>query len=302
MSATADRPSIQAQVADIDHLLVQVADHPIMEPNLRARRADLEQELAQWPAQQWLVPRVQMFFYGQPVMGTLGIDAAFVSKILDPFQQMVKTEFVSRRHGGTGTRGKRRGESHARLLLTGLPRGSVGVELSQPAPEDMLDAQDLSETLQALTEVIRAAGMTDDSFDNALATSNTRILTNLRQFFGQLADNHARIRMESGSSICELDDRQVAEGRARVEATRTEDRTVTLPGTFRGLTLDTWRFDFRPAQGDPISGELAESIEENEAAAMAQRTNQPVEAVLKLTTLTSRSGAQRLSYELLRLQ
>jgi len=64
---------------------------------------------------------------------------------------MVKSQFVSLRHGQVGQRGPRKSENEARLLLTGLPRGSFGLELSQPFQEDWVTANEVSDTLVTLS-------------------------------------------------------------------------------------------------------------------------------------------------------
>ena len=61
----------------------------------------------------------------------------------------------------------------------------------------------------------------------------------------------------------------------RVGSAKTLDREVTLNGTFRGATLDSWRFDFRTgddAAGEVISGRIAEEVADEDVTAMIQPT------------------------------
>jgi hypothetical protein len=67
---------------------------------------------------------------GRPVYGSMGIDASFAGRMLEPFQSMVMADYADRWHGVLGSRGRRPGEAQAKLLLTGLPRGSFGLELA----------------------------------------------------------------------------------------------------------------------------------------------------------------------------
>lgn len=144
MSLREKREFIQAQILETDRLLELAGDHPLMSPALVQRKAEFENALKELPppARQ---PRTVLFFAGGPVVGTRGIDAQFASTVIEHFVQMVKSQYASVKHGDVGSRGVRRGESEARLLLTGTPRGSFGLELSQPDAENFLAAEQLSE-------------------------------------------------------------------------------------------------------------------------------------------------------------
>ena len=75
--------------------------------------------------------RTVLFFSGEPVQGSLGIDASFAGRVLEPFQNMVMADYADRWHGVVGSRGRRAGEAQSRLMLTGLPRGRrLGIDPS----------------------------------------------------------------------------------------------------------------------------------------------------------------------------
>jgi hypothetical protein len=217
------------------------------------------------------------------------------------FDQMVKTQYSAIKHGGVGLRGVRRGESEARLLLTGLPRGSFGLELSQPDSEDFLAAQQLAGVLAQLTRVIESAGRDDESFAIALDDVSPRVLQRLKEFFKAAADHHARMRVVSGDLECELSDTAVAQALERVSLAETQEQTVEIRGVFRGATLDTWRFDFRTDPGDNISGRLGDEVSDEDAVEMIRCTERPCTGTFRRTLVTTRSGMLRTRHELLAL-
>lgn len=81
-----------------------------------------------------------------------------------------------------------------------------------------------------------------------------------------------------------------------------EDKIAHRLGVFRGATLDTGHFDFKPDDGAAISGEIGEALTEEQAAAMHLLTNRGCEATLNQTTLTPPSGRPREKFELLNLK
>jgi hypothetical protein len=216
----------------------------------------------------------------------------------------VKTQYSAQKHGRVGARGPRRDESEARLLLTGLPRGSFGLELSQPQPEDFIAAAQLSDTLVRLTEVIAAAADTDERFSVSLDHVSPRVLPRLKDFLGIVASNNASLGVESGELKVELPVNRLEAALERVGSAKTSDREVTLEGTFRGATLDSWRFDFRTdgEAGEVISGRIAQEVEDEAVTAMIQLTTKPCRAKLREITVTTSDGASRKRYELLALE
>src|SRR5436309_8396497 len=151
MSAFSQRSFVQSQMVEMDRLLDLAGGDPLMGPGLRQRKEELARELQTLPAA-GKQPRTVLFFTGQPVVGTRGIDAEFAAKVLEPFLEMVKTQYAATKHGNVGARGPRRDEAEAKLLLTGLPRGSFGLELSQPEPQDLFTGEHLGDVLVRLTE------------------------------------------------------------------------------------------------------------------------------------------------------
>ena len=182
MSALEDRAFVQAQIVETERLLEMAGDHPLMAPPLRQRRDALADELRRHASAQ-KIPRTVLFFTGEPVQGSSGIDAQFASCVLQPFLEMVKTQYAATKHGHVGARGRRRDESEAKLLLTGLPRGSFGLELSQPDPPAPFSGEALSEVLVCLTDVIKSAAESDEGFAHALEDTSPRVLDRLKDFF-----------------------------------------------------------------------------------------------------------------------
>jgi hypothetical protein len=268
-----------------------------MSPALGQRKAEFEKQLKELPppARQ---PRAVLFFAGGPVVGTRGIDAQFAANIVEHFVQMVKSQYSAVKHGGVGARGVRRGESEARLLLTGTPRGSFGLELSQPDAQDFLAAEQLSDVLAQLTKVIESAGRDDESFAFALDEVSPRVIERLKGFFKVASDNKARMRIVSGDLECQLDEQNVVQAFERVSAADTKDEIVGMPGIFRGATLDTWRFDFRIENGENITGRLGEDVTHDQALEMIHLTDSQCVGTFHQTLVKTRSGMLRTRYEL----
>jgi hypothetical protein len=294
------RSFFQSQILEMDRLLEVAGGDPLMGPGLRQRKVELEQRLRALPAMT-RQPRSVLFFTGQPVSGSRGIDAEFASKVLAQFLEMVKTQYAATKHGNVGARGPRRDESESRLLLTGLPRGSFGLELSQPEPADLFAGERLSDVLVRLTEVIKSAGESDEEFAVAMGEASPRVLQHLKDFFRVVADNQADVRVVSGDLECSLNRALVTQAFERVNSTETHESEVEIQGIFRGATLDSGRFDFRTDAGETIAGRIGDNVSDVDLETMNRYTNQHCTASLRETTITTRSGAARTRHELVRV-
>jgi hypothetical protein len=301
MTSREKRRFLKRQIAESERLKELAGDHPLMGPLIAQREEEFRQELRDLPAG-GREARTVLFFTGDPVYGSKGIDAHFASTLLLPFLEMVKSEYVAEKHGHVGERGPRRDEDEARLLLTGLPRGSFGLELSHPESEDLFAEEQLSNVLVKLTELFSSAGKSDEDFVHALEEVSPRVYARLPDFFKSIHDHGANIRMQTGDLEFALDKEHVAEAFTRVNSVHTIEDEVEKEGVFRGATLDTWKFDFRTNDDDTITGRLSPDLDETRVANMLRLTNQPSTARLKETKITTQGGAVRTRYELIDVQ
>ena len=289
-----------AQMAEMDRMLALAGDHPVMGPAIRNRRAAFEAQLKELPVY-ITSPRAILYFSGAPVFGSLGIDAGFVAKVLDPFLEMVKTQYAATKHGRVGARGPRKDETEARLLLTDLPRGSFGLELSQPLPHDLFSGQQLKQVLTDLTELIGSAGENEQSFAKSLGQISPRVLPRLTDFLKTVADAKAELRVVSDQVERYLSQPQLEQAKELVLTLKSEEEEIREPGFFRGATLDSWRFDFRTDGGESLNGRLSQDMNEDQAASLLPQANQHCVARLSKTTVTTRGGTPSIRYELLEL-
>lgn len=300
------RQFIQLQLQENARLLDMAGDDAFTAETLRLRGESLEQELAaatELPPS----PRTVLFFSGMsggPVWGSLGIGARFASDVLTPFQEMVKTQYCFMKHGRSGERGPRKDEEEAELYITALPRGSFGIELSRPVSEDFVAGEQLALSLRSLTSLVEAAaGSSNLRFDEMLEGIAPRVLSSLKTFLDVVQRGSVHLRIQTGNLEASLPPDRVAAALERVGSTEIYDRTIDMEGVFRGATLDTCRFDFRPlAGGKAISGRLSKDFPEFKALALGELMNSTCTAKFLQTTVTANNGTPRVRYELLDLQ
>ena len=298
MSTRSDRDFLQVQLIEMQKFSEMVGDHPLMSIATKSRIRQLEKELAELPTDV-KEARAVLFFSGDPVQGSIGIDANFVGLVLKPFQFMVMAAYADRWHGSVGLRGRRKGEDQSRLLLTGLPRGSFGLELSAATDGDPVAENRLADTLAGITRLVDAAARSDEDFAGQINESAPRVIQNLRDFLGEVARGNAGLRLESGDFRCSMNPGEAKEAFNRVSATTTTEEEIEYSGIFGGALLNDWRFNFATDGGLTIAGRIDDSLSEKEVISWgSQLLNQPCVASLTRSTVRFRKGEDRTTYTL----
>ncbi|WPJ96973.1 hypothetical protein SH580_04530 [Coraliomargarita algicola] len=298
MTTRRTRDFIKTQLLETERLIELTGEHPVMALGLSQRKEELNEMLQQLPVGN-KEPRTVLFFSGEPVVGSTGIDASFAGRILAPFQNMVMSEHAQRWHGALGSRGRRTGEEESRLILTGLPRGSFGLELSKANNEELFEEDQLADTLAHVTRLVESAGRSDEDFAAELDDTAPRVIQSLREFLKVVSEGHAGLRMESGDYRCTLNPVEASDAYDRVNSTQTSETVIQERGVFKGLLLESWRFDFVNDAGHKISGKLDDNLSKEQAVELLKNyTEEHCIADLVKTTVLFKNGKVRTSYTL----
>lgn len=298
MTTRAQREFWKVQLLDTRRLLEAAAGHPLMSVALEERQRELEGKIAALPLGS-KEARTILFFSGEPVQGSIGIDASFAGRVLEPFQSMVMADYADRWHGVVGSRGRRTGEAESRLLLTGLPRGSFGLELTRADNDELFEENQLADTLAHVTKLVEAAARSDEDFAAELDETAPRVIQNLREFLEVIARGKAGLRLESGDFRCTMDPIEANEAFNRVAGTITSDELVSIPGVFKGVLLESWKFDFVTEENHRVGGKIDESLTEEQVIALNRSLfNERCVAALLKTTVLFKNGRVRTTHTL----
>ncbi len=303
MTPFRQRETAQTELSALKALLQATPDDPFAKPMLTDRIHELEASLAAMEHRPQLAPEAEIFFEDGPTLGSEGIEVTFTSNILDSYQNMLRDHYAAKHCGVLRHSGRQRGANQAKLYLTALPRGSFGLQLSQPHVQDFVAAQNLSAVMQDISALVAATAKSDQAFEESLNTFNPRVLKPLQRFIETLFNNKATCRLITGSTETKLNKHQVEEAYARVTSAREREEEIELPGVFGGLLTYSWEFDFQPDQGDLIRGPVADEVDDQKAAEWnLHLTHAHTVATLKRLTVSTRTGDKKPSYELLDLR
>ena len=296
MTTRAQREFLKVQLIETQRLKEMVGDHPLMSVSFAEREQELKEKITVLPLGN-KEARTILFFSGEPVQGSVGIDASFAGRVLEPFQNMVMADYADRWHGVVGSRGRRPGEAQSRLLLTGLPRGSFGLELTRADNDELFEEGQLADTLAHVTRLVEAAARSDEDFAAELDETAPRVIQNLREFLGVMAKGKAGLRLESGDFRCTMNPIEANDAFNRVADTITTEEPVKISGVFKGVLLESWKFDFVTDDSHSVGGKIDENLTEEQVIALNREFfNERCLASLLKTTVLFKNGRVRTTH------
>jgi hypothetical protein len=292
----------QAHLNELERLATESASDPLLGPQDKQRLDRFRQTTAQAPRRpDSSASRAAFFLRGRGVTGTTGIDSLLAGKTLTHcalmFTEQAKVdERDSARKQGRERR--RRGSGIPSVLFTGTPRGSFGFEFA-PVTSDETLLPIHAAALDKLVHVIAKVAAGDSAVDE---TVPDLVLPHLKLFFKDLASFDVALRIATSSGFRQdLTAETVRQTADRLAKEVSED-TIDVAGEFRGLTLDTGRFDFRPTGQDELSGDVSEDLTEERLLAISRLTGTSCVATLFERTVTHPGRKPAVSYVLLNLK
>ena len=293
---------LQAKRVGLQGLLLDAQEEPLEKPALEHAIRKIDDRLKELADKPKLNPQAEMFFVDGQVTNHHGLEITFASDMLKSYQNMVTNHYAAKNYGLLRKTGRRHGEAEAHLFLTALPRGSFGMQLSQPQISDWVAAGNVAKAMEDLSGLVDAAAESDPVFEGLLVKFNPRVLKPLTEFMKTLNAGGGSFRLVTGMKQVKMNHEKIQEAYMRVSAASSVEREITIPGEFGGIIGFSWEFDFKPNVGEVIHGPLADEITEEDIERMNHDfTFKPCFATLKETIVTTRSGKKKPTFELIRL-
>ncbi|MBK8450754.1 MAG: hypothetical protein WBO31_09140 [Saprospiraceae bacterium] len=253
---------MKAQIVATKELLRSVEDHPLMSKNLRNRLNTLESELKKLPIE-INEPKIQILFSGTAVADSVGIKTSFVSKTIQPLQEIIKTQIALQKFGKVGKRGTNKSENKTELYLTSLPTGSFGIELTQLKSNNLFDEIDASNAMKKVIHLLEDISKDDQTFENSIIETPRKSLNNLKSFLETVTKEHSTVKLECGELFVEISKENMESAFHRVSGLEHTDEPEFIKGILRGFLLNSFKFEIIDQEGKTITGVVNSEIDEH---------------------------------------
>ena len=232
---------------------------PIGHAQFSSRATELEEAIQRLEGTPETRASLAVFFSGQPVQGSRGVDAGFASRAVGLFQELIAKQFASMETGLMARVGPIPFRGNSDMLLTDVARGSVGVILEEADRNNSLMESELSAAVRKVAADIQQTTSPDaTAFEELLAEVDYRYFSSLSSLFKLFDDSHATVRLVEHEQDVALDTAAIQLGRERTDATITNDNdNVRLTGRLWVLPGDR-RFELAvDGLPDRISGSVS---------------------------------------------
>lgn len=210
---------LAAQLSAVESLLEgrTAEDSPIGFLQFTDRKAELEAELAAFGACIDPYADIGIYFDGESIRNQRGLDAAFAGKMLQTLQSLIALRYAMM----AGPLDPATLAQRSRMLVMVLPYGAgFALEQAEDAPDGTRPL--LQTVVNQLIDIVARAGAAADwtsavdaaayPFDHAAFTHK------LAQFFTDLDEQEASVRLFSDGKTIELDRAAVSLARSRLQA------------------------------------------------------------------------------------
>ena len=243
MSKRLQLEQLRTQLASIDAIVGSLTASNLVEKHsLAARKKRLQAEMATIGATLGRSANVVLFFDGEPVRGSHGMDAGFSGAVVTHYDSLVSS--IARKRAG--------GSRLPKMLMTRLVLGSFGVEMQED--QEVLFESPLAAAVERSTALLDSAGKDATSFVREMSDVDSDSQIAMRKFLGAMKSHGATLRIVSDASDVRLSKEHIALAHQRVSALPPREDVRALVGTFGGVLPYKRTFDFKPDDGPVITG------------------------------------------------
>ena len=262
------RDGLNSEISTVKALLQSAIDYGdiVGELQLKHRINELESELKDLNKSSQIdnTASVALFFGGKPVLGSKGIAAEFAGVALEQFQNLISKAFATNEVKELGTRGKVPFKENSNLMVTGLARGSFGFVLDEMSNQTQLESSELVHIIDNAALLLRDTAAQDEAiFEALLDDLDPRMLLALKEFFANLDNSKATLRVVEKELDMTLDGAAIHRAKTRTEATSIEEKTNQIEGILIGFLPEHRKFELKDNTGNIIYGSASrEAVEQ----------------------------------------
>ena len=301
-----ERDQRAAELSSVNTIIARLTDDDFLTRlGLESRRDELRSWLEDHAAEpEETTASAALFFSGDPVIQTRGIQAEFGALAVNKFQDLI-TKMMAQEGGPLAGTGPVPNKSAARLHITNVTRGSFGFLLEEIEPQGQALDTSLKIAVDNATRLLTALGEPDEEgFRAVVETVDQRALTSAQDFFSLMRNNSAKFRLVAGQSDKSFTADAIALATDRANTTRVHTADERFGGQFLGALPHAHQFELRViTRPDPINGSVDRSIPASDLARMNRElTNQDVVATLKVRRVIRNGVTVRESFSLVGLE
>ncbi len=261
-----ERQHIRAELAGLNSVLQAIPANDVLgRLSLESRQQSLLRELAALEQGAENVARLAIYFGGDPVVGSAGLEAEFGAESIGNFQELISKVWAAST-GNLAAMGPIQNKAASQLHITSLVHGSFGFLLEELDEQgEPLFESALKQAADRVAAYVATLAEEDEArFNDLLEQLDQRVFKSVRDLFGTLHRAKATFRLVEGETDTQLDRTAVERAWLRIEASDVDVQEVALEGELLGMIPVARRFEFQ-ADGEVkvIEGKVGERFSQS---------------------------------------
>ena len=257
------RDHIQAEISALTSLIASLPERDHLgRSSLEARRQDLVEELEKLVVASENRAKIALYFGGEPVSGSAGVEAEFSTSAISNFQDLITKVW------GAGTRnlpamGRVPNKGASQLHITSLVHGSFGFLLEELDEQgEPLFETALQKAADTVVHYITSiADENEARFIETLEQLDPRVFSAIRDFFNSIYRGKATLRLVEGTVDARFDRLAVERAWSRLEDAKVDEDRLTVEGKLLGIIPLGRRFEFETdGASQVIKGKVGEQF------------------------------------------
>jgi hypothetical protein len=301
-----ERDQVAAELAALDQMLESLPTNDYLgRMGFEARRDALQDKLLELAVTEEHRAQVALYFGGDPVIGSMGVEAEFGTKVIGTFQDLLSKVWSSLDGEPLQQMGPVRDKDESQLHITSVVHGSFGFLLEELGDYTMFQTP-LSKAADEVADYITSfADENEATFSDMIDTLNPRVFQAIRQFFGYVHKGKATFRLVEGERDQQFDQFAVERAWNRAEASNVTEDRIHVTGRLLGVIPMRRRFELESDEtGIVIDGKIGEKFGNSylERISTEQFAGKRWRALLHVRTVTRVGRDPSEHYTLLELE
>ena len=257
---------IQAEISALTALIASLPERDLLgRSSLEARRQNLVEEFNKLAAASENSAKIALYFGGEPVIGSAGVETEFSASAISNLQDVITTVWGAAA-GTLPAMGPVPNKAASQLHITSLVHGSFGFLLEEldERGEPLFETKLRKAAHAAVHYIASIADENDARFTATLEQLNPRVFSAVRNFFSAIYHGKATLRLVDSTVDARFDRTAVERAWNRLEAAKVNASDYIRAGKLLGIIPLARRFEFQPDEATQvIKGKVGEQFSEN---------------------------------------
>lgn len=255
-----------------EELLAQYQESYLMRISLENRIEDIKGRIEEMSKQE-IAPeaKIDMWFSGEAVFGSLGISSAFMEKTMHSLVGMIQAKTRKKVNDVNADLKLKHKKQTAKMpkgkfYITGVTHGSFGYEMEFKEQGNFLKDEITANSIREVMKIIDDTSKDTLNVDDLIDTQPLKLLSHLKDFLTIVEKQHSIVKMKSGDVMMSLDVPHVARAYDNICKSDITTKEDSIIGIFQGAFIESGKFEYTDEEGKVKHGDVSEDLSYDEIA------------------------------------